>query len=222
VDEEIVAIAIKKIGGAELPKFLGKCADDAAPGLEGWDCRRQPKSLQACEQKTKGILGIGLANRPKSSEWKVGRIHDAGNMTVMGENVQAATEFAHVALRVLQRQLARSRPSDMGDGQLAFDRMIFEKAYLRTGTGAVGVLDDAGIAILDKGYAPSVLVRSCQASMLGKRLERKGDRRRHAARQREELAHQSATILRDVGLGQDLEKSDDVAVAGGIGQAMGL
>lgn len=101
--EEIVAIAVEEIGRAELPKLLSKHADDTEPCFEGWGGRREPKGLEASKQSAKGILGVGLTNRPESSEREVGRAHDVWDMAIMGKDVEATAEFTHIGLRILQR-----------------------------------------------------------------------------------------------------------------------
>lgn len=181
VDEKIVAIAVEEIRRTELPNLLSKLADNTKPGLEDREGRTKPRCLQTREQRAKSILGVGLANRLESSKRKGSRVQDAGYMAIVGEEVGASTEFAGVRLGILQRKLTRRCPSDMADGQSAFDRMILQEAHPRTCAGAIGVLDDASIAILDKSNSPPVLMRSCKAAMPGKRLERKCDRCRHAA-----------------------------------------
>ncbi len=64
LDEEVVTISVQEIGRAQGAGLLGERGEDSQAVVQRWRAAiRQPQLRHARQQVTKGVFGIGVADR---------------------------------------------------------------------------------------------------------------------------------------------------------------
>jgi len=173
LDKEVVTIGVKEIGRAQGAGLLGESGEDSQALVQRRRAAiRQPQALHARQQVTKGVFGIGVADRTEVAQGEVRVVVDPLERPVVRQDVHLAAQFTREGMSVLQPDASPGGLADVRDDGGAGKTARLDEAKPVAVVGGAGVLDQACVVLAVIGDAPTIGVRRAAAAVLGQGLER--------------------------------------------------